>query len=89
MFCAAYSTKHQPIKVNGSLQKIFTFLIQIHFILLEGVDFLQTTQWVQTLTSCRSKPTMYFVKNQPLQADEMNLVRNVKIFCKLPFTLMG
>ena len=26
MFCAAYSTKHQPIKVNGGLQKCLTFL---------------------------------------------------------------
>ena len=30
MFCTECSTKHQPIKVNGGQQKIFTFLNFLH-----------------------------------------------------------
>ena len=42
MFCAACSTKHQPIKVNGRLQKkidIPDLFLNLH---LQAVDFLET-----------------------------------------------
>ena len=39
MFCAARSTKHQPIKVNGSLLKILTFVTKFISFCLKGLIF--------------------------------------------------
>ena len=45
MFCAACSTKHQPIKVNGKTED-FDILDRFLYLHFQGVDFfLEIKQW--------------------------------------------